>query len=100
MLTDMMSYFVHAVSNIMDIYQPTSKSQVTSEMFADAVGSAAPVFTLYGGNRTPLPMPRPKQARPTMGIIMQNGDGLHGYDSICCSQTNYLHGNLLYSDVT
>jgi hypothetical protein len=46
-LGDVLAFILFALNDVMDTYQPTSKSQVTTKMMADAMSMSRPDFTWH-----------------------------------------------------
>jgi hypothetical protein len=95
-LGDVLAFILFALNDVMDKYQPTSKSQITTKMMADAMSSSSPTFTSFGGPE-PYTMPYPGQKVLAESTIWQRTwrnqtENTFIDYTICCNGSYYRGG--------
>jgi hypothetical protein len=99
-LGDVLAFILFALNDVMDTYQPTSKSQVTTKMMADAMSMSRPDFTAYGGT-VPFTMPYPDQRVLSTSIVWQRKELTStSYEDlpICCNGSYSRGGTHVFND--
>jgi hypothetical protein len=95
-LGDALAFILFGLNDVMDKYQPTSKSQITTKMMADAMSSSRPTFTTFGGSE-PFTMPYPDQKVLAPSVVWQRmwrnkTEGILIDYAICCNGSYYRAG--------
>jgi hypothetical protein len=106
-LGDVLAFILFALNNVMNTFQPTSKSQITPKMMADAMSISSPPYTAYGGS-VPYTMPYPDQKVLSTSMVVArrwiladpNGASVSPVEDypICCNGSYYRAGILVNSD--
>jgi hypothetical protein len=101
-LGDVLAFILFALNHVMDEYQPTSKSQVSTKMMADAMSISSPIFTSFGGP-VPYTMPYPDQKVLASPSIWQRAwrnqtENTFIDYTICCNGSYYRAGIQTFTD--
>jgi hypothetical protein len=95
---DVLAIILFALNDIMVTHQPTSKSQITTKMIADAISTSRPTFTTFGGP-IPFTMPYPGQKTVAPAVVWQRlSIETHYPIAICCSGSYYRSNIFLQND--
>lgn len=104
-VSDMLTFILFAVNDIMTTHQPASKSQVTAKMIADAISTSRPTFTIFGGS-VPFTMPYPAQEVVSIANVWQREFPSPGSNTvpppspICCNGSYYRSHIFVRNDST